>query len=150
MSAEYSVESLDREVSLEIRVRGRVQGVGFRPAVWRLARELQLRGVVFNDAEGVLIRIAGGESPVATFIDRLQREPPPLSRIDHFESRHLPDDLPPEFHIAPSVGGGARTEVAPDAVICAACAAEVLDPFERRYRYPFTNCTHCGPRLSIV
>ncbi len=137
-------------VSTEIRVRGRVQGVGFRPTVWRLAREFGLSGEVLNDAEGVLVRVGGSQSAIAAFIERMERDPPPLSRIDGIETRHFAGDLPGEFRIAESVGGGAHTQVTPDAAICRACAAEITDPFERRYRYAFTNCTHCGPRLSIV
>jgi hydrogenase maturation protein HypF len=150
MNAESSTELTDQSVSLEIRVRGRVQGVGFRPTVWRLARELGLRGEVFNDTEGVLIRIGGSETPVGAFIDRLRHDPPPLSRIDRIEPHAFHGDLPQDFRIADSVGGDVHTEIAPDAALCPACAAEVMDPFERRYRYAFTNCTHCGPRLSIV
>jgi hydrogenase maturation protein HypF len=137
-------------VAMEIRVRGRVQGVGFRPTVWRMARELELAGEVLNDAEGVLVRVGGSESAVAAFIERMRREPPPLGRIDHIETWAFHGELAPQFRIAESVGGAAHTQVTPDAAICSACAREITDPFERRFRYPFTNCTHCGPRLSIV
>ncbi len=136
--------------AVEIRVRGRVQGVGFRPTVWRLATDLGLAGEVLNDAEGVLIRARGMAADVADFIARIRQEPPPLASIEAVETRDFSGDLSGDFRIVQSVGGAARTQVSPDAAICPACAAEVLDPFERRYRYPFTNCTHCGPRLSIV
>lgn len=136
--------------AVEIRVRGRVQGVGFRPTVWRFARELSLVGEVLNDAEGVLIRAGGSPEAIAGLVARLDREPPPLCRIDKIEIRSFVGDLPAEFRIAESAEGRARTQVAPDAAICPSCASEVLDPFEHRYRYPFTNCTHCGPRFSIV
>ena len=136
--------------ALEIRVRGRVQGVGFRPTVWRMARDIGLAGEVFNDSRGVLIRVAGPPGALAAFLARLEREPPPLGRIDHIETREIGADLPHPFRIAQSIAGAAHTQIAPDAVVCLACAAEVADPFERRFRYPFTNCTHCGPRLSIV
>ena len=139
-----------RLIAMEIRVRGRVQGVGFRPTVWRIARELGLFGEVFNDAQGVLVRVGGSESAVAAFIDRMAREPPPLGRIDQIETQAFGGDLPHRFRIAESVGGAAHTQVAPDAAICPACAEEITDPFARRFRYPFANCTHCGPRLSIV
>jgi hydrogenase maturation protein HypF len=135
---------------LEIRVRGRVQGVGFRPMVWRLARELGLDGDVSNDAEGVLIHAAGTEAAVAAFLERLPREQPPLARIEQVESARFDGGLAPGFRILASAGGAARTQVAPDAVVCDACAREVLDPQSRRFRYPFTTCTHCGPRLSVV
>ena len=137
-------------VAMEIRVRGRVQGVGFRPTVWRIARELALAGEVFNDSAGVLVRVGGKPSDVEDFIFRLENEPPPLARIDRLETRAFVGALPSEFEIVESVAGRPHTQVAPDAAICSACAGEILDPFERRFRYPFTNCTHCGPRLSIV
>jgi hydrogenase maturation protein HypF len=137
-------------VALEIRVRGRVQGVGFRPMVWRIARDLDLSGEVLNDADGVLVRVGGSEKSVAAFIDRMEREPPPLGRIDHIETQAFYGHLPKRFSIAESVGGASHTQVAPDAAICVACVEEIANPFARRFRYPFTNCTHCGPRLSIV
>jgi hydrogenase maturation protein HypF len=136
--------------SLEIRVRGRVQGVGFRPAVHRLARELGLAGEVRNDAAGVLIRTSGSPAAMASFLSRIEREPPPLARIEAVEARAYAGDLGPEFHIVESAAGAARTQIAPDAAVCAECAREVVDPLARRFRYPFTACTHCGPRLSIV
>jgi hydrogenase maturation protein HypF len=136
--------------ALEFRVRGRVQGVGFRPTVWRIARELGLAGEVLNDGEGVLLRVGGDRASVAALLDRIKREPPPLARIDCIETRRFGGELPGEFRIAESASGGAHTQVAPDAAICAACAAELRHSGSRRYRYPFTNCTHCGPRLSIV
>jgi hydrogenase maturation protein HypF len=139
-----------QSVAVELRVRGRVQGVGFRPTVWRMARELGLSGEVLNDAEGVLVRVCGSERSIAAFIDRLEREPPPLGRIDRIEMQAFRGDLPHQFRIAQSVGGATHTEVAPDAAICRACAEEITNPFERRFRYPFSNCTNCGPRLSIV
>ncbi|MBV8106210.1 MAG: carbamoyltransferase HypF, partial [Hyphomicrobiales bacterium] len=137
-------------VAMEIRVRGRVQGVGFRPTVWRIARELDLAGEVLNDCEGVLARVGGSPRALEDFIARLEREPPPLARIDEIEVRAFEGALPSEFRIAESLAGDAHTEIAPDAAICAACAQEIVDPFQRRFRYPFANCTHCGPRLSIV
>ncbi|MFY9970048.1 MAG: carbamoyltransferase HypF [Roseiarcus sp.] len=137
-------------VAMEIRVRGRVQGVGFRPTVWRIARELDLAGEVLNDGEGVLARVRGSRGAVQDFIVRLESEPPPLARIDQIETRVFTGALPSGFRIAESLAGDAHTEIAPDAAICAACAQEIVDPFQRRFRYPFANCTHCGPRLSIV
>ena len=134
----------------EIRVRGRVQGVGFRPTVWRIARELGLSGEVRNDAEGVLIRVAGDSDAIADLLDRLEREPPPLARIDRIERSRTVASSAPGFRIVDSADGTARTEIAPDAAICAACASEVLDPAQRRHRYGFANCTQCGPRFSII
>jgi hydrogenase maturation protein HypF len=139
-----------RAQAREFRVRGRVQGVGFRPAVWRIARELGLAGEVLNDADGVLLRVAGDEDRVAALLDGIERQLPRLARIDGIEPRYYGGELPREFRIAESAGGNVHTEVTPDAAICPDCAAELSDPARRRFRYPFTNCTHCGPRLSIV
>jgi hydrogenase maturation protein HypF len=136
--------------AMEIRVRGRVQGVGFRPTVWRMARDLDLGGEALNDAEGVLVRVGGDPAAIRDFLTRIEREPPPLAHIDRIETRVYRGPLPANFRIAESKAGEAHTQVAPDAAICAACAAEIMGPCERRFRYPFANCTHCGPRLSIV
>jgi hydrogenase maturation protein HypF len=134
----------------EIRVRGRVQGVGFRPTVWRLACELGLSGEVRNDAEGVLIRVAGGSDAIAALLDRIQHEPPPLARIERIERSHSTTACAPGFRIVDSIAGAARTQIAPDAAICGDCAREILDPAQRRHRYGFANCTRCGPRFSII
>ncbi len=135
-----------------IRVTGIVQGVGFRPNVWRLAHECGLRGQVWNDAEGVLIHAWGSSQVLDIFVQRLRNEPPPLASIeDIFRARlDTPADIPKDFRIVESRKGTPHTGVAADAATCPECLAEVLDPANRRYRYPFTNCTHCGPRLSIV
>ena len=109
-------------VAMEIRVRGRVQGVGFRPTVWRIARELELVGEVLNDSEGVLVRVGGRPRDVQEFIARLESEPPPLARIDRVEAHAFDGPLPQQFRIVESRAGDAHTEVAPDAAICAACA----------------------------
>jgi len=137
-------------VTMEIRVRGRVQGVGFRPTVWRFARDLGLCGEVLNDAHGVLLRVGGRSSAVDGLLARIRREPPPLARIDGIETRVFVGDLPAQFRIASTLAGDAHTEVTPDAAICQACAQEIANPRERRFRHPFASCTHCGPRLSIV
>ncbi len=133
-----------------IRLRGRVQGVGMRPAVWRFARELGLAGEVRNNSEGVVIDVSGSAEAISELLARIQREAPPLAEIAAIERAPLAHVPGEGFRIAPSRGGAARTEIAPDAAICAACAAEILDPFERRFRYAFATCTNCGPRLSIV
>jgi len=148
--AEHKQRDPAKVVSLEVRVRGRVQGVGFRPTVWRLSRELGLCGEVFNDSEGVFIRLWGAEQQITIFLDRLRQEPPVLARIDSIECTEGRGDMPADFRIAPSMEGRAHTQIAPDAAICRACAAEILNSRERRANYPFTNCTHCGPRLTIV
>ena len=137
--------------TVEIRVRGTVQGVGFRPTVWRLAHENDLVGYVLNDSEGVLITTTGEQGHIARFLDCLEANPPPLASIDSLEIQALDEIMAFDgFDIADSVGGETRTNVTADAATCPECWAEMLDPQERRYRYPFTNCTHCGPRLSIV
>lgn len=135
-----------------IRISGTVQGVGFRPFVWRLAHQLDLRGEVWNDADGVGIHAWGDREELARFRRRLIAELPPLARIDELVhqplavARQLPDD----FIISESRQGRAATNVAADAATCPDCLSEILDPKDRRYHYPFTNCTHCGPRLSII
>ncbi len=147
MSAPVTIGDI---AALEIRVRGRVQGVGFRPTVWQHAQALGLAGDVRNDGEGVLIRARGPRAAIEVLLDRLRRVPPPLARLDGIEQSAFTGDLADGFRILESVAGAARTQIAPDARLCADCAAEITDPFARRYRYPFTTCTHCGPRLSIV
>lgn len=137
--------------AVAVRVRGLVQGVGFRPSVWRLARACALGGEVRNDGDGVLIRAWGPADSLRGFLERLPREAPPLSRIDSIEVSPLAEaPASGDFVIVESAGGAVRTGVVPDAATCPACLAEVLDPADRRHRYPFANCTHCGPRLSIV
>ncbi|MEH1907652.1 carbamoyltransferase HypF [Nostoc sp.] len=135
----------------EIRVRGTVQGVGFRPTVYRLAKACSLRGDVCNDGQGVLIRVSGSEEALTEFVARLQRECPPLARINQltriiYEGEFKFDN----FVISNSVSNAIKTEITPDAAICPQCQQEIFDPFSRFYRYPFNNCTHCGPRLSII
>ncbi|MCU7843150.1 MAG: carbamoyltransferase HypF [Candidatus Thiodiazotropha sp. (ex Monitilora ramsayi)] len=141
----------DLNIAERIRVRGLVQGVGFRPTVWRLARESGLNGEVWNDSQGVEIHISGSPGQIDTFCRRLTEEPPPLSRIDAIERSRVeefPDTA--EFLIRESRSGDIRTGVVPDAAICPACRNEIDDRENRRFGYPFTNCTHCGPRLSII
>lgn len=135
----------------EIRVRGTVQGVGFRPTVYKLASREKLVGEVLNDSEGVLIRISGQQSALLNFVKQLDLESPPLAKIDSIESKDLPGEWDfKDFRICPSEKGSAATEVSADAATCQACLAELLAEDEHRYHYPFTNCTHCGPRISIV
>lgn len=134
-----------------IRVRGTVQGVGFRPTVWRIATELALAGTVANDNEGVLIEVVGEPGAIEALVARLSREVPPLARVQGIERArlaHTPEVR--DFRIIESFAGVVDTNVAADAAMCAACCAEIFDPFARRYRYPFANCTHCGPRLTIL
>ena len=130
-----------------IRVRGQVQGVGFRPFVWQLARERGLTGIVLNDPEGVLILAAGPD--LDGFERALVERAPLLARVDSVES--MPCEVEAEgFVIGASEGAGAETRVTPDAASCAECLAEVRDPGDRRHGYAFANCTHCGPRFTIL
>ena len=135
----------------EVRVRGIVQGEGFRPTVYRLAIECRLTGEVFNDTDGVFIRLSGIQTDIREFLQRLENEPPPLARIESIESTAITAQwCYHNFHISQSSASQGRTDIAPDAATCKACMEEIFNPAERRYLYPFTNCTHCGPRLSII
>jgi hydrogenase maturation protein HypF len=133
-----------------VRVRGTVQGVGYRPFVWRLARELALDGWVLNDAEGVLAEVQGDPRALAQFCRRLAADAPPLARVVAVEHEPRPLEAAEGFAIAASRGGTASTPVTPDAATCPDCLAELFDPADRRFRYPFINCTHCGPRFTIT
>ena len=136
---------------VSIRVRGLVQGVGFRPTVWRLAQRFGLSGEVLNDGEGVLIRAWGPAAALAEFELALSAEAPPLARIDAIECTPLEAACQGAgFRIVESQRGAVKTGIAADAATCPDCLADISDPANRRYRYPFTNCTNCGPRLSIV
>lgn len=141
-----------RQVAEDIRVEGIVQGVGFRPSVYRIAEQYELRGWVLNDGAGVWIRIAGAPEQIESFVNYLKRSPPPLARITRITRTAIPVTSVPEpsFSIAASQTGAVRTKISPDAATCAACQQDLRDPDSRFYRYPFTNCTHCGPRLSII
>ena len=131
-----------------LQIRGKVQGVGFRPYVWQIASEMGLAGDVCNDGSGVIIRLA--DLPEA-FVAALYQRCPPLARIDSLENTPMQwDTLPDNFTIRASDAGAMSTQIVPDAATCPACLAEMQDPARRRYRYPFINCTHCGPRFTII
>lgn len=135
----------------EIWISGTVQGVGFRPTVYRLAQTLGLSGEVCNNGEGVLILAMGRLAILDIFAERIQQECPPLARIEAIARRPYNGDRQFKgFQVVPSIHSRVRTEIAADAATCPACHAEIVDPLSRWYRYPFTNCTHCGPRLSII
>lgn len=132
-----------------IRVRGQVQGVGFRPFVWQLATRMGLSGEVLNDPEGVLIHVMG--TGLDEFEATLRSQAPPLARVDALESVPHRFLQPLQgFFITASTGKGAQTSVTPDAATCPDCLAEILDPGQRRFGYAFANCTQCGPRFSIL
>lgn len=133
---------------VQIRIRGKVQGVGFRPFVWQLAQRLGLRGDVSNDGDGVLVRLVGDG---ALFLTALSQRCPPLARIDSTQTLPFAWTVAPsDFTIRQSGAGSMRTQIVPDAATCPECLAEMNNPLERRYRYPFINCTHCGPRFTII
>jgi hydrogenase maturation protein HypF len=137
-------------VRRRIRIRGIVQGVGFRPTVYRLATERGLAGWVRNDAEGVLIELEGPAARIDDFTQTLRDHPPPLARITAIECEVVPPLGQPGFDIAASAGGRKSALVSPDMAVCPDCLRELLDPADRRFRYPFINCTNCGPRYSII
>jgi len=135
-----------------IEVRGIVQGVGFRPFVWRLAHQLDLAGFVCNASSGVVIEVEGEPDALDRFEAALRDEAPPLSRIDSIDRQSIPSVCgEPGFVISESSGGEAmQTLISPDIATCPACLADIADTAGRRYRYAFTNCTDCGPRYTIV
>ncbi|MCX7130296.1 carbamoyltransferase HypF [Aeromonas sp.] len=143
----------------EFHIDGIVQGVGFRPFVYGLALRHGLTGYVLNDANGVTIGTEGSPEQLANFARELRELAPPLSRIDHFSERDLPRDADPDhnpdydgqFHIKASQQQSAATvAISPDQGMCEACATDVANPKDRHHHYPFTNCTHCGPRYTII
>ena len=144
------------EVRRQIEVSGIVQGVGFRPYVYRLATGRRLRGTIRNTSAGVTIEIQGPAETVQDFVERLAAEAPPLARITSLAIHELPcDDVPCngdlDFRIVHShEGEEVRTLISPDVAICQDCLREMFDPNDRRYRYPFINCTNCGPRFTII
>ncbi|WP_409011023.1 carbamoyltransferase HypF [Aeromonas salmonicida] len=139
----------------EFHIDGIVQGVGFRPFVYGLALRYGLAGYVLNDANGVTIGAEGSPEQLASFARELRELAPPLSRIDHFSERELPrdhdSDYYGQFHIKASQQQSAATvAISPDQGMCEACANDVANPVDRHHHYPFTNCTHCGPRYTII
>ncbi len=137
-------------VCRRIRVRGQVQGVGFRPFVYRLAQELDLAGWVRNDGEGVDIEAEGAAQALDAFILRLETDAPPLASVTSVEASESPLSGARGFEIKVSLHGTANTAVTPDTVTCPDCLAELFDPAGRRWRHAFINCTHCGPRYTLT
>ncbi len=135
---------------LQLQISGAVQGVGFRPFVYRLARELCLRGFVQNTSQGLNVQVEGALSSLKEFRRRVQEEAPAPARIAGLEVRYLDPVGLEEFAIRPSTEGERRAHILPDIATCRDCRRELFDPADRRYRYPFINCTHCGPRFSII
>jgi hydrogenase maturation protein HypF len=136
---------------LRVRVEGTVQGVGFRPFVYRAATELGLGGWVLNDSRGVLIEAEGGRRALDALLERLRTGAPPLAIVDGVSEEAIGSTGELEFRITESEEGGEpEAAVSPDVATCEDCLAELMDPGDRRHRYPFTNCTNCGPRFTIV
>jgi hydrogenase maturation protein HypF len=138
-------------INKRLHITGIVQGVGFRPTVFNLAKKHSLTGWVLNNAHGVEIELHGEDDKVQTFIQNLQLNPPPLAVIDNFIVEVAPDQAFANFQILHSEDDPSDfLPVSPDLNICPDCRRELFDPTNRRYRYPFINCTNCGPRFSIV
>ncbi|HEY7616099.1 MAG TPA: carbamoyltransferase HypF, partial [Terriglobales bacterium] len=141
----------DMEIRRQIEVSGIVQGVGFRPYVYRLATQAGLKGTICNTSAGVAIEVQGDSQEVDSFVRRLTVEAPPLARITDLAVREVACNGDRDFRIVGSVGDEEmRTLISPDVAICHDCLRELFDPADRRYLYPFINCTNCGPRFTIV
>ena len=139
------------DIRRHIEVSGIVQGVGFRPYVYRLATGSHLAGHICNTSSGVVIEVQGQQETVEQFLARLPKEAPPLARITELSVQEVPCGLECDFRILASHGGEAmRTLISADVAICSDCLREMRDPSDRRYHYAFTNCTNCGPRFTIV
>lgn len=136
--------------SLHLRVTGIVQGVGFRPFVWRLAQQLKLSGWVRNDAQGVEILAQGSQPGLTELRARLRTDAPPLARVDSVQTRELAAEPFTDFSIIASQSGQASTAIGPDVAVCTDCLDELFDPVNRRYRHAFITCTHCGPRFTVT
>ncbi len=136
---------------MQIAIQGAVQGVGFRPFIYRLASGMGLAGWVRNSSRGVFIEVEGERPLLDAFLLRIDREKPALSFIQSLEFSLLDPAHFEGFAIRPSLAAGEKDAlILPDIATCDACVREILDPANRRYRYPFTNCTHCGPRFTII
>lgn len=136
----------------EIRISGTVQGVGFRPFVYRLAKQFSLAGYVTNSGDGVIIRVTGSQHSIDALTDSLQRDAPPLARIFSIEQQPstLPQDTLTFSIIHSKTDRKSTTHIAPDVATCRECLDDITDPANRRCGYPFTNCTNCGPRYTII
>ncbi|MGK7957250.1 MAG: carbamoyltransferase HypF, partial [Crocosphaera sp.] len=135
---------------LQIIIKGAVQGVGFRPFIYRLATELKLKGWVNNSASGVFIEVEGTQTILEQFAAKIPQEKPPISQINSLETTWLNPVNYSTFEIRHSSSGEKTAIVLPDLATCSDCLQEIFDPNNRRYLYPFTNCTNCGPRYTII
>jgi len=134
-----------------IQITGIVQGVGFRPFIYQLATSSRLGGFVANNSSGVEVEVEGEEGRVGDFIEEIKSRPPPLARITSIKVDYIPPNSDSSFVIKESVVQDERTAlISPDVTICRDCLRELFDPADRRYGYPFINCTNCGPRYTII
>lgn len=134
-----------------IAVKGTVQGVGFRPFIYNLAQSLGLKGFVLNDARGVVVEVEGAAAKTAEFLTALSQRPPLLARVTAIEHEELAPAGYYRFEILHSAADAAKEAlIPPDVALCGDCARETFDPADRHYLYPFTNCTNCGPRFTII
>ncbi|HYG98698.1 MAG TPA: carbamoyltransferase HypF [Terriglobales bacterium] len=150
MAVHSQPEAVSTDRRLRVVIRGAVQGVGFRPFVYRLAAEMGLPGWVENSSSGVFIEVEGTDEQLGAFLRRLESEKPAISFIQSLESSYLDAVGFKSFEIRESSGGEKTAIILPDLAICPDCLREIDDPANRRYRYPFTNCTNCGPRFTII
>ena len=151
MTAPGSISTRSSAVRRRLEIYGQVQGVGFRPFVYRIAKQFDIRGWVLNSSDGVVIEAEGSDKLLESFLLALRTELPPLARIDRLTvSCQSPrGDL--DFVIEHSLAAaGHFALVPPDVATCADCAADFRSPDNRRFEYPFTNCTNCGPRYTII
>ena len=139
-----------RLVRKAVKISGVVQGVGFRPFLYREAARLRLGGFARNTSYGVYAEIEGDEPSCAAFLDALKNGAPPLARVTGVSVENVPLLKETRFSILPSESGARSALISPDVALCADCRRELFDPADRRYRYPFLNCTNCGPRFTIV
>ncbi len=147
----YSMDETGIRSRYRLKVTGAVQGVGFRPFVYRLATAHHLTGWVNNTSEGLLIEIEGSPTQLERFMERLQADKPAVSHIDKMEQSQITPQRDDSFKIVFSETGEHKSAVIlPDLAVCSDCLHEMLDPNNRRYLYPFINCTNCGPRFSII
>jgi hydrogenase maturation protein HypF len=138
-------------VRQEVNINGIVQGVGFRPFVYKLAQQHRLTGFVANTTHGVEIEVEGEPSALQSFLCDLKAKAPPLAVLDRITARPIEPRADHSFAIHTSTTvGTVATQIAPDVAVCNDCLAELFDPADRRYRYPFINCTNCGPRYTII
>ena len=140
-----------RQLRLRVIVQGAVQGVGFRPFIYKLAARFALHGCVKNSPQGVFIEVEGHKDSLENFLVCIEPEKPPRASIHSLESSFLDPIGYTNFSIIASDKSGEKSAPAmPDIATCSDCLREIQDPANRRYRYPFTNCTNCGPRFTIM